>query len=178
MPDLIVRKLDPQGREQIRWSGNLTRLEGSEIVLEATFNQPTRNLGYLVLAVGDRMVEHYFTDRWYSIYEIFAGFEGPLKGWYCNIVRPARWSSGYLDTVDLALDLFVSPEGKTLELDWDEFQTLSLPQPERDEALAALRELEDRVRLCQPPFARLAQGRPWSGENPLPQGGVPALPHP
>jgi hypothetical protein len=173
-----VRKLDPQGREQIRWSGNLIRLEGSEIVLEATFNQPTRNLGYLVLALGDRMVEHYFTDRWYSVYEIFAGSEGPLKGWYCNIVRPAQWSGGYLDTVDLALDLFVSSEGQTLELDWDEFQNLPLPQAERDEALAALRELEDRVRLCEPPFARLAKGKPSLGEKPPPEGGVPPSPHP
>lgn len=173
---LTVRKLDPQGHELIRWSGNVIRREGSEIVLEAFFNMPTRDLGYLVLAQGDRMVEHYFTDRWYSIYEIFAGLEGPLKGWYCNIVRPAQWRGDYLDTVDLALDLFVSPEGQTLELDWEEFRTLSLPQREKDEALAALRELEQRVRLAQPPFAKLAQRGQPGREREAPHGALPPSP--
>jgi len=161
---VTVRKLDPQGREQIRWSGNLVRRRGSEIVVEAIFSQPTRDLGYLTLAQGDRMVEHYFTDRWYSVYEISAGPEGPLKGWYCNIVRPAQWNGEFLDSVDLALDLFVSPDGQILELDWDEYQKLPLPEAERETALAALRELEDRIRLGQPPFAKLARGR-THGEN-------------
>jgi predicted RNA-binding protein associated with RNAse of E/G family len=160
VPGVIVRKLDPQGREQIRWSGTLVRQGDAEIVLEAAFSRPTQYLEYLVLAQGDRMVEHYYTDRWYSVYEIYSGSEGPFKGWYCNIVRPARWRGDTLETVDLALDLFVSTEGRTLELDWEEFQALSLPPAERDQALGALRELEDRVRMRQPPFHRLAQGEP------------------
>ncbi|MGD0574742.1 MAG: DUF402 domain-containing protein [Anaerolineales bacterium] len=178
MSGLIVRKLDPQGREQIRWSGRLVWQEGSEIVLEAVFSHPTRDLGYLVLAQGDRMVEHYYLDRWYSVYEIFAGSDGPLKGWYCNIVRPARWTGGFLDTMDLALDLFVSAEGETLELDWEEFRTLPLPQVERDEALGALRELKDLVRQRQPPFARLGQGSPSPKDPPLPREAKPRTPHP
>jgi hypothetical protein len=157
---VTVRKLDPQGRELIRWSGTLVRSGSSEIVLEAAFSRPTQDLGYLILAQGDRMVEHYYPDRWYSVYEIFTGSQGPFKGWYCNIVRPARWKGDSLDTIDLALDLFVSPEGRTLELDREEFEALSLPPAERRQALAALAELEDRVRTGRPPFNRLASRNP------------------
>jgi predicted RNA-binding protein associated with RNAse of E/G family len=43
---------------------------------------------------------------------------------------------------DLALDLLVFPDGKQIVLDEDEFEVLQIPQADKENAVAALRELQ------------------------------------
>jgi len=53
---------------------------------------------------------------------------------------------------DLALDLWVAPDGEMLVLDEDEFAALALPPAEHDAAQQALAELQAMVRRKAPPF--------------------------
>jgi predicted RNA-binding protein associated with RNAse of E/G family len=75
-----------------------------------------------------------------------------LKGWYCNIVRPARLEPEHIWSVDLALDLVVLPDGRWVVVDQEEFRKLELPEWDCLNALAALRQLGRLARAQQAPF--------------------------
>ena len=49
---------------------------------------------HATLRRGDRFIETYYTDRWYNIFEIHAREDDRLKGWYCNIAKPAVMEAG------------------------------------------------------------------------------------
>jgi predicted RNA-binding protein associated with RNAse of E/G family len=51
---------------------------------------------------------------------------------------------GFINYVDLALDLLVIPGNEPLLLDEDEYDALSIDLKERQETLAAMRDLEER----------------------------------
>jgi len=65
---------------------------------------------------------------------------------YCNVCRPAVLTDGAVSYVDLALDLWVSADGKQTVLDEDEFNDLLLSDSERGKALDALAELQQLFR--------------------------------
>jgi protein associated with RNAse G/E len=79
---------------------------------------------------------------WYNIYEIHAREDGSVRGYYCNISRPAQIGAETISYVDLALDLLVYPDGRQLVLDEDEFAALPLSAAEREQAIRALGELQ------------------------------------
>ncbi|MBE9508279.1 MAG: DUF402 domain-containing protein, partial [Chloroflexi bacterium] len=87
------------------------------------------------------------------IFEIHGG-DGRLKGWYCNITRPARIDAREVAAEDLALDLWVAPDGECRVLDEDEFAALPLTPVEREAAQQALAELQAMVKQQVPPFDR------------------------
>ncbi len=145
------------------YPGQVIRRDATSIVLEARWQRDRLDLGYLVLELGDRFVEFFFTDRWYNLFEIHAGVDDRLKGWYCNIARPSVFAEGGLSAVDLALDLFVYPDGRTLTLDEDEFDALNLQREDPEawqRSLAAVDELETMVAARRAPFDGL--GKPAS----------------
>jgi predicted RNA-binding protein associated with RNAse of E/G family len=108
-------------------------------------------LGFAVLETGDPWIEHYFPGQWYNIFEICAS-DGRLKGWYCNITRPARITADSIEAEDLALDLWVAPDGEMQVLDEDEFAALPLSADERQAARDALAKLQAMVSQKVPPF--------------------------
>ena len=75
-----------------------------------------------------------------------------MKGWYCNITRPACISADEVAADDLALDLWVTPDGETQVLDEDEFVALRLAPAEREAAQKALAELQTMVARKAAPF--------------------------
>lgn len=109
------------------------------------------DLGFVVLEPDDRWKEHFFSDRWYNIFEIRAS-DGRLKGWYCNITRPAEIGAEEVAAEDLALDLWVDPQGEMEVLDEDDFAVLPLSAEERTRARRALETLQGMVRRGAPPF--------------------------
>jgi protein associated with RNAse G/E len=155
-----VVKRDWQGREVLRWPGRTLHLDPEEVVVEARFARSTFSLPYLTLAQGDRMLEHYYTQRWYNVFEIYAGESPHLKGWYCNLSRPARLNGDLIEWDDLALDLFVSLDGKTILLDEEEFEALALSQAEGESVREALGDLQSRVGQRSAPFEALARTSP------------------
>ena len=148
--NIIIRKLDLHGREVFAYPGRLLERSGNSALVEAFFERQERlDLGYTVFERGDRFLESFYTDRWYNIFEVHARGTGALRGWYCNITRPAVITSEEIRAVDLALDLWVSPQGESRVLDEDEFEALALPAAEAAAARAALVELQDLARRGQ-----------------------------
>jgi hypothetical protein len=138
---LSIIKNDHTGREVWRYEGVLLERHPNRVVLEARFNRDDMYLDYVVFRRGDRFVEQFYSDRWYNIFEIHDVSDDHVKGWYCNFARPARFADGVIESDDLALDLWVYPDGRHLTLDRDEFDALPITSEERRAVLAALDEL-------------------------------------
>jgi uncharacterized protein len=143
MTPVTVIKRNAQGEETWRYSGFLLRQEGTVLHLEAQFNGKDSPFMETVIRSGDRFIETYFTDRWYNIFEIHDRDDDRLKGWYCNIGKPAVMEADQvISYVDLALDLWIAPDGTQTILDEDEFAALDLDADTSTRALAALDELQ------------------------------------
>jgi predicted RNA-binding protein associated with RNAse of E/G family len=148
---LTVRKLDHMGQQVTAYPGRVLQRDDSTIVLRTSWDRAPLDVGYVLLEPGDRWAEHFYADRWYNIFEIRSS-NGRLKGWYCNVTRPARITADEVSAEDLALDLWVVPDGEMLVLDEDEFAALSLSPAEREAAQNALAELQAMVAQRMPPF--------------------------
>jgi protein associated with RNAse G/E len=129
----------------------LSRDEHS-IVLEALFDRADMPFMDVVFKTGDRFVEYYYTDRWYNIFAVHDRDTEKVKGWYCNIGKPAVFEDGVVSYVDLALDLWVSENGEQRVLDEDEFEELKLNDELRTGALKGLEELKNLYKSKNPPF--------------------------
>jgi hypothetical protein len=151
MTQVTVRKLDHTGREDISYPGDVLERTDTAVVLRTAWDREPMDLGFVVLEPDDRWTETFYSDRWYNIFEIRAS-DGRLKGWYCNITRPARIASHEVTAEDLALDLWVEPDGRLLVLDEEEFSGLCLPPEEREAGLDALKQLVAMVARKAPPF--------------------------
>lgn len=141
MKKLLVYKLDENGNHV--WEYPAVELERGEhcVRLEAFFNRDNLDLGFATFARGDRFIEYFYEDRWYNIFAVYEGKSARLKGWYCNVCRPAVLGESAIYCEDLALDLWVSPAGESIVLDEDEFAALKITAEERIKGLAALNEL-------------------------------------
>jgi predicted RNA-binding protein associated with RNAse of E/G family len=142
---ISIIKRNIAGDEIWKYTGFPLRREVHVIVLEAYFQRPDLPFRGIVLRNGDRFIETYFTDRWYNIYEIHDRDDDRLKGWYCNIGKPVVVESeNVISYVDLALDLWIAPDGTQVVLDEDEFAALDLDTDTRSRARMALEELQGR----------------------------------
>jgi len=150
---VTVRKLDHAGRQVTAYPGRVLRRDDRAIVLRTGWDRAPLDVGFVVLEPGDRWTEYFYDDRWYNIFEICAS-DGRLKGWYCNITRPARISADEVAAEDLALDLWVGPDGEMQVLDEDEFAALLLTAEEHEAAQNALAELQAMVAQGLDPFGR------------------------
>jgi predicted RNA-binding protein associated with RNAse of E/G family len=64
--------------------------------------------------------QHFF-DRAFNVLKFYDPL-GEVLGYYSDICTPlTKIGDGHYATTDLILDLWVSPNRSTLELDWDEF---------------------------------------------------------
>jgi hypothetical protein len=149
---VVVHKLDVHGREVWRYHGSVLERTKTRLVLEAFFDRPETRVDDLLLRPGDRFVETYYVDRWYNIFAVHDVEEGGLKGWYCNLSRPAQIEPGHVYAEDLALDLVVYPDGSWAILDMEEFSALDLSEQERNHAEAAIQELRHRAQRGLEPF--------------------------
>jgi hypothetical protein len=160
LPPITVHKLDLHGELIWSYSGAILQRGRSHVQLEARFKRDTIDLGYVVFETGDRFVEWYFADRWYNIFEIHSARDDVVKGWYCNVTKPAVIEGATVSAVDLALDVWIRLDGSVLVLDEDEFAELDLTDAERRAALAALAELKLMAHRRRPPFDRSGQVEP------------------
>ena len=144
--ELTVIKCDAYGEEVFRWSGRELKRSDIEVLLEAEFNIKEHRLGEMVLRMGDRLLESYYADRWYNIFEVHAVEDDALKGWYCNLSYPAVLGEREIVFHDLALDLIVHPDGRQELLDEDDFEELLISAEVRRQALSAWEELQELFR--------------------------------
>ncbi|GAA2450749.1 DUF402 domain-containing protein [Streptomyces macrosporus] len=135
---------------QVRYPATAVRDDGTHAVVRAPWaGPPVRDFGFVRFERGDVFTEHYWRDRWFSVKEVRAA-DGSLKGWYCDVTRPARVEGETLTTRDLELDLWVSADrSAVLRLDEDEFEAEGLAERDPEaagRARRALDELEDLAR--------------------------------
>jgi len=143
---LTVHKLDHEGREVWHYPASVLERGQSHIRLEAFFNRDDMDLGYAVFRRGDRFVETFYSDRWYNVFAVYDRDDGGLKGWYCNICRPAVISETAVRCDDLALDVWVSPGGEPIVLDMEEFAALAISEDDRRSASLALNQLLETIK--------------------------------
>lgn len=139
--------------EEILWQYDGVELHRNEnsVTVEAFFDRDDLPFQNIVLKRNDRFVETFYTDKWFNIFEIYDRDDGALKGWYCNITKPAVIEEGHVSYVDLALDLWVSTDGKRTVLDEDELEELGLDEEMKKKVFAGLHELEQYFESKNPP---------------------------
>ena len=138
---ITVIKQNPQGAEMLCYQGEVIEWSPTRVVIQATWSNPPKDLGYTRFEGGDSFTEYYYSDRWFNIFDIL-GSDDQRKGWYCNIAQPAVIFDDRIEQVDLFLDVWVTPQGKPLLLDEDEFAAATtLSEEQRTGARAGLQTL-------------------------------------
>ncbi|MFJ1612428.1 DUF402 domain-containing protein [Streptomyces sp. NPDC088251] len=148
--ETLVVALVKAGRTKIRYPADVVRGDGTRVTVRAPWAAPgVRDFGFVRFEPGDVFTEHYWRDRWFAVKEVRTG-AGELKGWYCDITRPAVLRDGELLVEDLDLDLWVSADGTSvLRLDEDEFAESGLAERDPAAAGAARRALDELEHLAR-----------------------------
>ncbi|MFG3058233.1 DUF402 domain-containing protein [Streptomyces sp. NPDC048231] len=138
------------GRTKIRYPAEPLHDDGTRIAVRAPWAAAVvRDFGFVRLEPGDVLTEYYWRDRWHAVKEVRDG-QGMLKGWYCDITRPATVSAGEVTVEDLDLDLWRSADGRTVvRLDEDEFAASGLAVTDPQAAAAAVRALDELELLAR-----------------------------
>ncbi|MGW4870365.1 DUF402 domain-containing protein [Streptomyces chartreusis] len=132
------------GRTKIRYAAELVADDGTRIAVRAPWSgDGVRDFGFVRFEPGDVFTEYYWRDRWYAVKEV-RDAAGALKGWYCDVTRPATLSGTELVVEDLDLDLWRSADGTdVLRLDEDEFAESGLERSDPEAAAAAVAALDE-----------------------------------
>lgn len=155
MSDFTVHKLNHRGERVFSYTGEVLERAADFVCIRARFQRETMPLGYVTLKTGDMFTEWFYADRWYNVFRVEDVDSGELKGYYCNLTRPAQIHADYVEAEDLALDVFVRPDGETLILDAEEYEALPLSNAERASVTTAVEQIYELVRRRQGPFAEL-----------------------
>ncbi|WP_128375560.1 DUF402 domain-containing protein [Streptomyces cavernae] len=90
------------GRTKIRYRAELLDDDGTRITVRAPWaGSGIRDFGFVRFEPGDIFTEHYWRDRWYAVKEV-RDAEGVLKGWYCDVTRPAEVSPGEISSGEVS----------------------------------------------------------------------------
>lgn len=138
------------GRTKIRYAAELLFDDGTRLAVRAPWaGDGVRDFGFVRFERGDVFTEYYWRDRWYAVKEV-RDAAGTLKGWYCDITRPATVSGTELVVEDLDLDLWRSADGTDVRrLDEDEFEESGLAESDPVAAAAAVAALDELERLAR-----------------------------
>jgi hypothetical protein len=131
------------GRTKIRYAAELLADDGIRVAVRAPWaGDGVRDFGFVRFEPGDVFKEYYWRDRWYAVKEV-RDATGTVKGWYCDITRPATLSGTELVVEDLDLDLWRSADGTDVRrLDEDEFAESGLAKTDPAAAAAAVSALD------------------------------------
>ncbi|WP_411106326.1 DUF402 domain-containing protein [Streptomyces sp. cmx-4-9] len=140
---LLTVVLTKAGRTKIRYPAAQLADDGDRISVRAPWAaEGVRDFGFVRFEPGDVFVEHFWRTRWYAVKEVWSA-DGVLKGWYCDVTRPAVLRAGEVLVEDLDLDLWVSADGsRVLRLDEDEFAASGLAERDPEAAGRAVRALD------------------------------------
>ena len=147
-----IYKLNHKGEEELSYSGTVLERGETYVCVQAIFNFDTMDLGYITLKKGDIFTEWFYTDRWFNVFKVEDIDTVQLKGYYCNLTRPAIISDKTVKADDLALDIFVQPNGNMLILDEDDYDKLPLSETERYQVQQAVNQIKQLVQTRTIPF--------------------------
>lgn len=152
---ITVIKRNHQGEELLRYQGELVGRGKLWACVTAIFTRPSSDAGYMQYEYGDHFTEWFYSDRWYNVFRIDSFRDGALKGWYCNITRPAEIDDQIIASDDLELDVFVSPARDVILLDEADYAALTLDPEEQGAVWEAVTEIRALVASGSPPFDML-----------------------
>lgn len=147
-----IYKLNHFGVEKLSYSGQVIERGADYVCVSAIFAFETMSLDYVTLKKGDIFTEWFYSERWYNVFKVEDVDTGELKGYYCNLTRPAIITENAVRADDLALDMFVQPNGNLILLDEDEYAALPLSDEERQCVQQAIQEVEQLVDQRLKPF--------------------------
>ena len=70
MQEVTIHLLKPGKGTTITYHGELLADEPGHLLVHARWERPPADLGYVIFEPGDHFYEHYYTERWYNIFEI------------------------------------------------------------------------------------------------------------
>ncbi|ARZ70870.1 hypothetical protein SMD11_5281 [Streptomyces albireticuli] len=145
----VAVRLVKAGRTKVSYPAVVVADDGTHAVVRAPWaGDEARDFGFVRFESGDVFTEHYWRDRWYAVKEVRTA-DGVLKGWYCDVTRPAGIAPDGLVVEDLDLDLWVSADGTSvLRLDEDEFAESGLESRDPAAAAAAREALDELEKLA------------------------------
>lgn len=135
-----VRKRLPDGTIKIEYRGTLRQRTDEFISIDTGWSREPLDLGYVLFEPEDKWIETFYLHRWYNLFRISSS-DGILKGLYINITRPPEIMDDTIIWEDLALDIWVKPDGSYLVLDEDEFEDLDIDDDTRSKAMESLDEV-------------------------------------
>ena len=148
---LTVFKQNHFGKPVFSWEGELVDESPTCRLVRAYFSgADSVPVDKVTFRKGDLMLERYYTDRWYNVFEVHEGLSDQVKCWYINLSYPALFTAESITWQDLALDLLVYPNGEYRLLDEDEFDALPLEPEVRKRCMATVQEILDNPELIKP----------------------------
>lgn len=158
----IVEKRKFDGTLVMCYEGELVSRDAMQTIIDCRFNSEVVK-PYVSFRRGDRTVETFYHNCWYHIIEIHDVDDDRLKGWYCNITFPPAITeivNGVLIIyVDLAIDVFVHPNGDFLILDEDELDALNFDANMLAQVWSTVELLRKQVLFQQVPFKEILSKR-------------------
>jgi protein associated with RNAse G/E len=121
MPNIEVRAFKYDGLLHRTWRAEFLRQEESLVILDAEFDVDIQHDLLGTIVAGTSSLEHYWLDRWYSVFR-FAAPGGVLRSYYCNVNVPPAFDGQVLSYIDLDIDVLVQPDLTYQILDLEEFE--------------------------------------------------------
>ena len=148
---LTVFKQNHLGEPVFSWKGELIAETPTSRLISARFSGADAvPVDKVTFRKDDLMLERYYTDRWYNLFEVHQGSSDQVKCWYLNLSYPAQFSAESIIWQDLALDLVVYPNGEYRLLDEDEFNALPLEVEVRRHCLETVQDILSAPGLIKP----------------------------
>jgi protein associated with RNAse G/E len=151
---LTIVKLDPVGCEVTRYPGIV--IEAGEtspwVAAQATWVSREYDLDGLKFIAGDKLHEFFSPADWFNLFSVFSP-EGVLRGWYANVIYPARLDSASdpltLYWHDLFIDVIGLPDGRMVIRDEDELEASGLRSSNPELYQKILKTRDELTRRCQ-----------------------------
>lgn len=148
---ITVFKQNHVGEPVFSWEGELVDETPTCRLVRAYFSGADAvTVDKVTFRKGDLMLEQYYTDRWYNLFEVHEGLSDQVKGWYINLSYPAQFSPESITWQDLALDLIVYPDGDYRLLDEDEFNALELVPEVVNHCLETVQQILSNPGIIKP----------------------------
>jgi len=139
---VTVRKQNHLGEPMLSWKGEVVANGPTFRLVSALFSgRDAVTVDKVIFRKGDRMLERYYTDRWYNVFEVKQDLSDQVKCWYINLSLPAQFTADSIIWQDLALDLVIYPDGNYRLLDEDEFNALQIEPSLRSRCLETVQEI-------------------------------------
>ncbi len=126
------------------WEATFLGKHGSQLLFVGEFMDEVSHPFLGIIRRGTISFEYYWLDRWYNVFR-FHDPDGKLRNFYCNVNMLPNFENGFLDYIDLDVDILVWKDFSYQILDMNEFeenaQIFSYPDYLREKVCSSLSEL-------------------------------------